>query len=96
MTNRSKVAFAALFLALGVWGCKPSTPKGVKELSVAEAATAKEQGAVFMDANSAGFRKENGVVPDAVLLANYREYDVKSVLPENKDTPLVFYCSSRL
>jgi hypothetical protein len=50
---------------------------------------------VFVDANTEDFRRSNGKVPGATLLDNYRKYDVKAVLPEGKDTPLVFYCSNK-
>jgi rhodanese-related sulfurtransferase len=77
-------------------GCKSSAQHApVKELTVPESIAAHKAGAVFVDANNEDFRKDNGKVPGAVLLANYRTYDVKSVLPEKKDTPLVFYCSNK-
>lgn len=47
------------------------------------------------DANNPDTRKEHGVIEGAVLLDNYREYDLAS-LPEAKDSPLVFYCGSTL
>ena len=47
------------------------------------------------DANGADTRKEHGVIEGAVLLDNYREYDLAS-LPQAKDAPLVFYCGSTL
>jgi len=81
--------------ALVVGGCSKSTHPAVKELTVAEASAAHKAGAVFVDANTEDFRRSNGKVPGATLLDNYRTYDVKSVLPENKDTPLVFYCSNK-
>jgi hypothetical protein len=81
--------------ALVMGGCKPAAHPAVKELTVPEAAAAHKAGAVFVDANDDDFRKSNGKVPGALLLGSYRTYDVKSVLPENKDTPLVFYCSNK-
>jgi hypothetical protein len=83
------------FIGLVAGGCKSAHP-AVKKLTVAESAAAHEAGAVFVDANGEDFRKDNGKVPGAILLANYRTYDVKSVLPASKDTPLVFYCSNKL
>lgn len=47
------------------------------------------------DANNPDTRKEHGVIEGAVLLDNYREYDLAS-LPEAKDSPLVFYCGSTM
>jgi len=47
------------------------------------------------DANSANTRTENGVIEGAVLLDNYREYDL-ALLPEAKDSKVVFYCGSTM
>jgi hypothetical protein len=82
------------FTALVAGGCKSSHP-AVKELSVPEAVAAHKAGAVFVDANTPEFRQGNGKVPGALLLDNYRQYDVASVLPPSKDTSLVFYCSNK-
>jgi rhodanese-related sulfurtransferase len=82
------------FATLVTGGCKSAHP-GVKELTVSEAAAAHKAGAVFVDANDEDFRKSNGKVPGAILLDSYRKYDVKALLPESKDTPLVFYCSNK-
>jgi len=93
---RRSMLVATLGLAtLVASGCKSSSHAAVKELTVPESVAAHKAGAVFVDANNEDFRKDNGKVPGAVLLANYRTYDVKSVLPEKKDTPLVFYCSNK-
>jgi rhodanese-related sulfurtransferase len=48
--------------------------------------------AIF-DANDPEFRAKNGVIPGATLLASSHDYDLK-VLPGDKATPLVFYCSN--
>jgi len=69
---------------------------GVKEATVEDVASWMKAGSVSVfDANNESFRKSNGVVPGAVLLDSYREYDVK-VLGEDKSRQLVFYCSNRL
>lgn len=65
------------------------------EVSLEEAAALHKKGAGFFDANSERFRKKNGVVPGATLLASSARYDVASTLPADKDAPLVFYCSNR-
>ena len=102
MLRRSLLVFTLGAAAVGAVGCKTATATSseahasVKELSLAEAVAAHQAGAVFVDANGQDFRKENGTVPGAILLASYRDYDAKSVLPANKDTQLVFYCSNRL
>lgn len=48
---------------------------------------------VAVDANSADTRNELGVVPNAILLSNYRTFEV-SELPADKAKKLVFYCGS--
>jgi len=93
--RRSALMLMVGVAALAVGGCK-SQHASVKELSIADSAAAHKAGAVFVDANGEDFRKNNGKVPGAILLANYRQYDPKSVLPQTLDTPLVFYCSNRL
>ncbi len=69
---------------------------GVTDLSIAEAARAHGENALFVDANTPDYREDNGKVPGAVLLGNYRKYDAAEALGEDKERPLVFYCSSRL
>jgi hypothetical protein len=95
MLRRSVLVLALGWAALGAAGCSKAAHASVKELSLPESFAAHQAGAVFLDANNEDFRKDNGKVPSAILLDNYRTYDVKSVLPENKDTPLVFYCSNK-
>lgn len=94
MLSRSKLLLVCGFTALVAGGCKTTHP-AVKELNVSESVAAHKTGAVFVDANGEDFRKTNGKVPGAILLDNYRTYDVKALLPEGKETPLVFYCSNK-
>ena len=93
--NLQGLAFGLAVMVAAAAGCKRSHPN-VKELTVAESKAAHEAGAIFFDANNDDYRRENGKVPGAVLLADYRSYDVAKVLPEKKDTPVVFYCSNKL
>ena len=95
MLRRSMLVLMLGSTALVMGGCKPSAHPAVKELTVPEAAAAHKAGAVFVDANTPEFRQGNGKVPGALLLDNYRQYDVASVLPPSKDTSLVFYCSNK-
>lgn len=75
-------------------GCKAhETTFKLLDLKAAQAAHTAH--AVFVDANTPEFRAKNGVVPGAILLDNYRTYDVATTLPADKNTPLVFYCTSR-
>lgn len=94
MLHRSALVLMVGVAALVSGGCSSKHPT-VKELTVPEAAAAHKAGAVFVDANDDDFRKNNGKVPGAILLASYRKFDAKSVLPQNPDTPLVFYCSNK-
>ncbi len=95
MLRRSALMLMVGFAALAAGGCK-SQHAAVKELTVADSVAAHKSGAVFVDANGEDYRKNNGKVPGAILLANYRQYEAKTVLPQSTETPLVFYCSSRL
>ena len=89
--KRTLLAFAVL-----AWvGCTKK-PAEVKEASVAEVAEfVKTASATICDANDDEYRKVAGVVPGAVLLSNFAEYDVKATLPPDKARQLVFYCTSR-
>ena len=49
----------------------------------------------ILDANDPEFRQKNGIIPGATLLSSSHGYDLK-VLPADKGTPLVFYCSNKL
>lgn len=95
MLRRSALVLMVGVVALVSGGCSANKHPAVKQLTVPEAAAAHKAGAVFVDANDEDFRKDNGKVPGAILLASYRKFDAKSVLPQNQDTPLVFYCSNK-
>jgi rhodanese-related sulfurtransferase len=70
---------------------KPS----VKEVTIAQVASLqKEKKVTVLDANGAGFRKENGIIPGATLLSHYQKYDAAKELPAAKDAKLVFYCAN--
>ncbi len=64
-----------------------------KTITVAQvAALQKEKKVTVLDVNGADFRKQNGVVPGAVLISHFQKYDVAKELPAAKDQKLVFYC----
>jgi len=102
MTFRSGLA-VAFALALGACQKAPAPAEGSaaakadaqewsKELSVTDVARlVQAKGATVLDANDADTRKEQGIVPGAVLLSSSRDYAL-SELPAAKDTKLVFYC----
>jgi len=61
-------------------------------VSVDQVATLLEtKKAQAVDANGVDTRKEMGTLPGAVLLTNYRSFDL-SELPADKSKELVFYC----
>jgi rhodanese-related sulfurtransferase len=65
---------------------------GFEKLSVDEVAALIDSKKVqAVDANGADTRKEFGTLPGAVLLTNYRSFDL-SELPADKSRELVFYC----
>lgn len=66
----------------------------IAEVSVANVqamVTAKPTKVVVLDANNEQARVETGVVPGAVKLSSYNQYDLAE-LPTDKNTTLVFYC----
>jgi hypothetical protein len=85
------VGLATFAAALGCSHSGKFKELGVDEVAQLQATTA----VTFFDANTADFRKENGVIPGAILLADHSKYDL-SVLPQDKASALVFYCSNRL
>lgn len=65
---------------------------GLDKVSVDEVAALLEaKKAQAVDANGVDTRKEMGTLPGAVLLTNYRSFDL-SELPADKSQELVFYC----
>ena len=67
----------------------------VKVVSVSEVARfRKASQVVVLDANSSDFRAQNGVIPGALLLTNYRTYEPVKELPAAKNQKLVFYCAA--
>jgi rhodanese-related sulfurtransferase len=65
---------------------------GLDKVSVDEVAALLEaKKAQAVDANGVDTRKELGTLPGAVLLTNYRSFDL-SELPADKSKELVFYC----
>jgi hypothetical protein len=87
------MARLALAAALMLTACAKHVE--LREISVDEAAAAFKSGATPVDANNPAFREHNGTVPGAVLLTNYRTYELKE-LGEDRARQLVFYCTNRL
>jgi rhodanese-related sulfurtransferase len=85
----------ALVLAVMIPGCKADLG-GLQVLGVEELAALRAGGADFSvcDANSEDTRRRFGVIPGAILLTSYRDYEPAAELPADKDRRLVFYCHS--
>ena len=72
-----------------------STAPTTKSLTIPQLASIqKEKKATVLDANGTDFRKENGIIPGAVMLTSYNKYDVAKELPAAKGSKLVFYCAN--
>jgi len=88
---------ASLLVIASLIGCH-SDSANLETLSIAQVADLmkKDDAVVICDANGTSIRDKYGVVPGAVLLAGYGAEDITAALPATKNTPLVFYCSSRM
>ena len=101
LLSSALVLGVALALA-PVMGCSKAKPEDaaaakaadVPVMSIDEVAVRLASGTCrVVDANGAQLRKDVGVIPNAVLLSDYESYSLKE-LPEDKTTPLVFYCAN--
>lgn len=97
---RSLLLAAALtFVALGCAkdkdsGAAAATKDDVATMSVDEVERGLNANElVAVDCNGAVTRKKHGVVPGAILVVDEEAYEA-SVLPPDKATKLVFYCSN--
>jgi hypothetical protein len=83
-----------LFLA---FACDKPQQAGVKDVTAEQVSEwMKAKSALVLDANGDDFRAENGILPGAVLLANYLDWDPPAVLGPDKQRQVVFYCSGKL
>jgi rhodanese-related sulfurtransferase len=83
-----------LFFILSAMALPALAEKPIAEISVAqvqEMVSAKPAKAVVLDANNDDARAEAGMVPGAIKLSSYSQYDLAE-LPTDKNTTLVFYC----
>ncbi len=90
------VSLLLLFAAVHA-GCRADT-SGLSTLTVEELSKLRTSGAdlVVCDANSEKTRGEEGVIPGAVLLTSYRDFDAAVELPADPSKQVVFYCHSAM
>ncbi|WP_224249260.1 rhodanese-like domain-containing protein [Hyalangium gracile] len=91
------LSLAVPSIALACEGHKKeqTASRTVKSVTITEVASLqKEKKATVVDANFEQFRKDNGIIPGAVLLTSFNKYDAARELPATKDTKLVFYCAN--
>ena len=89
------LSLAVPSIALACEDEKHAAGHTVKSLTIPQvAALQQEKKATVLDANLEQFRKENGVIPGAVMLTSFNKYDVAKELPAAKDAKLVFYCAN--
>lgn len=63
----------------------------VSVVNVQQMLNAKPAKLVVLDANNGDARAAAGIVPGAIKLSSYNQYDLAE-LPADKNTTLVFYC----
>ena len=79
--------------AVGQDSAKDTEEIEITTISVEDAATAMQSGAVAVDANSKRTRERYGTLPEAVILTSTSKYEL-SELPGDKSKDLIFYCSN--
>ena len=96
LARSALVLLLLLFAAVSV-GCRADTT-GLSTLTVEELAKLRDSGVdlVLCDANNDKTRGEEGVIPGAVLLTSYRDFDAAVELPADPSKQVVFYCHSAM
>ncbi len=95
MTRR--IVTLVLMACFTLAGCEADL-SGLQVMEVEELAAWKARRAdlTICDANNEKTRQRFGVIPGAVLLSNYRDYDPSAELPGDRDATVVFYCHSEM
>ena len=95
--TRSALVLLLLLFAAVHAGCRADTT-GLSTLTVEELSKLRDSGAdlVVCDANNTKTRGEEGVIPGAVLLTSYRDFDATLELPADPSKQVVFYCHSAM
>ena len=93
MIHPRTTALAMCLAATVLVGCEADTA-GLATRSVEQVAGLIEnKGLVsLLDANNEDTRSRWGILPGAVLLTNYRDYNPALELPADTGSPLIFYC----
>jgi rhodanese-related sulfurtransferase len=88
---------SALAALAALAGCRPDLT-GLVVVGVDEVASWQTSRGDFtlLDANNDDTRARFGVIPGALLLSSYRDYDAAAELPGDKGRTLVFYCHSEM
>lgn len=96
MTNSIPLLATLALAAAALLGACRADLAGLQVVGVAEIASWRGERSDFSlcDANSDDTRSRYGVIPGAILLSNYRDYDPGSELPSDPSATLVFYCHS--
>jgi rhodanese-related sulfurtransferase len=86
-----------LFALAAFAGCRPDL-SGLELVGVDEVASwqTSRSDITLCDANNDDTRARFGVIPGALLLSSYRDYDAAAELPGEKQRTLVFYCHSEM
>ncbi len=93
MTRPARAALLAATLALAA--CRPDlTGLQILDIEQLVAWRSASQDFALYDANNDDTRRKRGVIPGAVLLSSYRDYDPAAELPADAARRLVFYCYS--
>ncbi len=91
------LVISTLLLSLGFGACRADlSDLQVIEVKDLAAWSAEGSDLTICDANSDDTRRRFGVIPGAVLLSSYRDYDTATELPADKSDRLVFYCHSEM
>jgi rhodanese-related sulfurtransferase len=92
---KPRIATVLLLSLVGLAGCRADLT-GLHTVSVDDLVSwrAQRTDLTLCDANNSATRRRYGVIPGAVLLSSYRDYEPAGELPGDKDATLVFYCHS--
>lgn len=92
---RPGIAIPSLLVLAALVGCRADL-NGLQTASIDQLVSwqARDAHLTVCDANNDDTRKRYGVIPGAVLLSDYRDYDLDKELPGDREATLVFYCHS--